>query len=114
MNNINGLKITGNKIATFKNHRSTEQEIDVLYLRERNAFVTFGIKRFFGEKEILIPAYLVVSDFQLIGAIISTILEKLSVLCNGDGQFNYASRLEAMGQEFSLIEEDDYMILDRI
>jgi hypothetical protein len=83
-------------------------------MKEWNAFVTFGINKNFAEKEILIPALLVVSDFKLIGAIISSVLEKLSVACEEDGQFSYASRLEVMGQIFSLTEKGEYMVLDKV
>ena len=114
MDHKSDLMAVENKIATFKNSVSPGQNVDIVYLREENAFLTVGISKFFAEKEIFIPAYLVVSDFQLIGAIVSSILEKLSQMCDSDGQFSYASRLEVMGQQFSLTEKEKYMVLDRI
>ena len=65
-------------IATIGNKEDQTQNIDIRYLSDENAFVTSGIKLHFGEREILIPSQLVLVDFQLIGAIVSAILEKLS------------------------------------
>ena len=76
--------------------------------------MTHGIEAQFDEKEISIPGHLVVMDFQLMGAIISEILEKLSLAREGDTSFSYASRLKVMDRHYSLAEEGDYMMLREI
>ena len=69
-------------IATIGNKEDPTQNIDIRYLSDENAFVTSGIKLHFDEREILIPSQLVIVDFQLIGVIVSAILEKLSQALN--------------------------------
>jgi len=80
-------------IATIGNKEDQTQNIDIRYLSDENAFVTSGIKLHFGEREILIPSQLVLVDFQLIGAIVSAILEKLSQAHDMDSTFEYAPQL---------------------
>src|SRR4030042_1295471 len=72
------LDSTDGIIATIENEDNPSQVIALKYLPGENAFVTSGIRTHFVEKEILIPAHLLVIDFQLMGAIVTAILEKLS------------------------------------
>jgi hypothetical protein len=103
-----------NIIATIINTSNSEQNIDILYLKEKNAFLTFGINNFFAEKEILIPAYLGIGDFNLVGAIVSAILEKMSQVSDNDGYFEYPAQLVVLGCNYSLTEDGEYMILEKI
>ena len=75
MRDANGMTGSDDIVATIENTKDPTQRIALYYLREENAFVTSGIQHHFGEKEILIPAHLVIMDSQLIGSIISAILE---------------------------------------
>ena len=56
-------------VGSIENQADPSQRVDIKYVQEDNAFVTSGIQTHFAEKEIFIPAYLVVTDFQLMGAI---------------------------------------------
>ncbi len=103
-----------NIIATIQNQTDPSQCIHIQYLKNEHVFVTSGIKAQFAEKEILIPGHLAVMDFQLIGAIIGQILEKLSKAREGDTHFAYATRLEVMDRRYSLEEEGAYMMLKEI
>ena len=63
-------------VGSIENQTDPSQRIDIKYVQNENAFVTSGIYTHFAEKEISIPDHLVVMDFQLMGAIVSEILEK--------------------------------------
>jgi len=98
-------------IATIENRDNPSQSIDVLYKREENAFVTSGIQDHFGEKEILIPAHLVVMDLQLIGAIVSAILEKISQAHDRDSTFSYVPRFDVLDKTYTLENYGAYVKL---
>ena len=98
-------------IATIGNKEDPTQNIDIRYLRDENAFVTSGIKLYFAEKEILIPSKLVLMDFQLIGAIVSAILEKLSQAHDMDSTFEYEPQFNVLDKPYSLEEWGEYMKL---
>lgn len=98
-------------IGSIENQSDPSQRVDIKYLSEQNAFVTLGIQNHFAEKEIMIPAHLVVMDFQLMGAIVSEILEKLSLAREKESTFAYAPRIEVMGKSYCLENSEDYMVL---
>ena len=98
-------------IATIANQEDASQTVDIVYLQEQSAFVSSGIAHHFQEKEIFIPAHLVVSDLQLMGTIVAEILEKLSRA--RDSTFTYASTIEVMGTAYTLESYGDYMKLSR-
>ena len=102
---------SGDIVGTIENKENPSQHIAIRYLREQNAFVTSGIKAHFDEKEILIPAHLVIVDFQLIGAIVSAILEKLSQAHDRDSTFDYVPQFDVLGKTYTLEESGDYMNL---
>lgn len=101
-------------VATIENEKNPTQVIHIQYLREENAFVTSGIRMHFDEREILIPAHLVITDLRLMGAIISTILEKLSEAHDREGSFHYASRLDALDKAYSMEAYGDYIRLEAL
>jgi hypothetical protein len=98
-------------IATIENRDKPGQAVAIKYLRDRNAFVTSGIRTYFDEKEILIPAHLVAIDFQLIGTIVSAILEKLSQAHEMETTFDYEPRFEVLDKVYVLTERGEYMEL---
>jgi hypothetical protein len=98
-------------IATIGNKEDPTQNIDIRYLKDENAFVTSGIKLHFDEKEILIPSQLVIVDFQLIGAIVSAILEKLSQARDMESTFDYVPRFNVLDKTYSLESCGEYMKL---
>jgi len=98
-------------IATIGNKEDPTQNIDIRYLKDENAFVTSGINLHFGEREILIPSQLVLVDFQLIGAIVSAILEKLSQARDMESTFDYVSQFHVLDKTYSLEEWGEYMKL---
>ncbi len=102
---------SSNIIATIGNKEDPTQNIDIRYLRDENAFVTSGIKLHFDEREILIPSQLVIVDFQLIGAIVSAILEKLSQARDMESTFDYAPRFNVLDKTYSLENCGEYMKL---
>ena len=107
-----GSDAGGGVIATIRNNSNSEQSVDVVYVREENAFVTSGIQTLFAEKELLIPAHMVLVNFNLIGTIISAILEKLSVACDSESPFQYASGFQVMDKSYTLQVQGDYMRLE--
>jgi hypothetical protein len=98
-------------VATIENEKDPTQSISIQYLREENAFVTSGIKVHFDEREILIPAYLVIMDLRRMGAIISAILEKLSQAHDRDGTFEYVPQFDALDKTYTLVQYGAYMKL---
>lgn len=108
MTDDTGLAGSTTIVATIENEKDPTQRIIVHYLREENAFVTSGIKVYFDEKEILIPAYLAVMDLRLMGAIISAILEKLSQTHDREGTFQYAPRFDALEKTYTLAPYGDW------
>ncbi|EFK05732.1 conserved hypothetical protein [delta proteobacterium NaphS2] len=48
------------------------------------------------------------------GAIVSEILEKLSLAREGDTTFNYASRIQVMEKVYTLEDEGEYMLLKEL
>ena len=98
-------------IATIENEDNPSQVIAVKYLPDEQAFVTSGIEKYFGEKEILMPIHLMVIDFQLMGTIISVILENLSHAHENEQAFAYAPRFEVLGTKYSLTKYEKYMKL---
>jgi len=105
------LNDTDGIIATIENRDKPEQAVAIKYLRDQNAFVTSGIRTYFDEKEILIPAHLVAVDFQLIGTIVSAILEKLSQAHEMETTFDYAPKFEVLDKVYALTECGEYMEL---
>jgi hypothetical protein len=99
-------------IATITNTANPSQVISVKYLRSESAFCTSGIRTCFGIKEILIPVYMVAKDLQLIGSIISAILERISQAGETGAAFVYAERFEVLGKRYTLSEEGEYMKLE--
>jgi hypothetical protein len=99
-------------IATIENSTNPEQSVGIRYLRERNSFATSGIRTYFGEKEILVPAHLAVSDFQLMGTILSTILEGLSRAKETEGSFQYVPEFEVLDRTYTLTESGEFMKLE--
>lgn len=98
-------------IATIDNEKDPSQRIAIQYLKEENAFVTSGIGLHFDERELLIPAYLVVMDLRRMGAIISAILEKLSQAHDRESTFQYAARVDALEKTYTLAPYREYMRL---
>ncbi len=102
---------TERTIATIENKDNPSQSIDLKYLSDENAFVTSGIRTHFGENDIFIPSKLVVINFDLIGAIVSTILEKLSKAKEEESTFEYAPSFDVLGNKYTMTEYGDYMKL---
>jgi len=111
MTSETSLNDTDGIIATIENRDKPGQGVAIKYLRDRNAFVTSGIRTYFDEKEILIPAHLAAIDFQLIGTIVSAILEKLSEAKEMETTFDYEPRFEVMDKVYALTECGEYMEL---
>ncbi|MCD6296467.1 MAG: hypothetical protein J7M30_04870 [Deltaproteobacteria bacterium] len=109
MTSDTNLNDTDGIIATIENRDNPDQAIAIKYLKDQNAFVTSGIQTYFGEKEILIPAYLVAVDFQLIGTIVSAILEKLSQAHEMETTFDYEPSFEVLNKVYALKECGEYM-----
>ena len=99
-------------IATITNTANPSQVVSIKYLRSESAFCTSGIRACLGIKEILIPVYMVAKDVQLIGSIISAILERISRAEETGSAFAYAERFEVLGKHYTLSEEDEYMKLE--
>ena len=111
MNDQTDSDRTQDIIATIENKDNPEQSIALKYISDENAFVTSGIQTHFGEKEILIPSHLVVINFDLMGTIVSTILEKLSTAQDRESTFAYAPNFEVLGKKYTMTEYGDYMKL---
>jgi hypothetical protein len=105
IDNTNGI------IATIENKDNPSQIIAIKYLPDEQAFVTSGIRTNFDEKEILMPAYLVVVDFQLMGTIVSAILEKISEAQELETTFEYAPNLDVMDRSYTLKDYGEYIKL---
>lgn len=101
-------------IGKILNKDNPEQVVAIQYLRQESAFVTSGMKTHLGVKEILIPVHLVALDFQLVGAILSAILEKISHSHEMDLSFHYVSRFQVMGKEYSLTEYGEFMKIEAV
>lgn len=99
-------------IATITNSANPSQVVSIKYLRSESAFCTSGIRACLGIKEILIPVYMVAKDVQLIGAILSAILERISQAAETGSAFAYAGRFEVLGKHYTLSEEGEYMKLE--
>jgi hypothetical protein len=99
-------------IGTITNKRNPNQVIEIIYMKTENAFCTSGIRSFSNMKEILIPVYMVANDFQLVGAIISTILERISVAEETGIPFEYAPRFEVADRAYVMHESGDFMKLE--
>ena len=98
-------------IATIENKDNPSQTVDIKYLPEENSFVTSGIQAHFGIKEIMIPAHLVVIDLQLMGAIVSTILEKVSQAQEKETSFEYSPTFEVLDRKYSMTEFNEFVKL---
>jgi hypothetical protein len=99
-------------IATIANSKNPSQVVSIKYLRSKSAFCTLGIQSLLGSREILIPVYLVAKDLQLIGTIISAILERISQADETGATFVYEKRFEVLGRQYTLTEEGEYMKLE--
>lgn len=104
--------LSGNVIASIQNRQDPGQTIDLIFLPGEGGFATSGIRTCFDLPEILIPSHLVAEDLNLMGAIVSAILEKISQACEGDGSFEYVSGFRVMGREFTLSPHGDFMKLE--
>jgi hypothetical protein len=112
MADSNETKKDDQVIGTISNKRNPEQVIEIIYLRNENAFCTSGIRSLLNMKEILIPVYLVANDFQLVGSIVSEILERISVASETGIPFEYARRFEVLDRAYTLSESGDFMKLE--
>jgi len=112
MTDSTGQGSTERVIATIENKDNPNQVIAIKYLRAENAFVTEGIHANLGEKEILVPVHLIAKDLEMMGAILSAILEKISQAHERDIQFEYVAQFEVMGTQYGLREQGDYMRLE--
>ncbi len=101
-----------NIIATINNKDDPNQVIAIKYFQEENAFVTSGIEANLGEKEFMIPVHLVALDLELIGTILSAILEKISQAHEKDMTFDHASNFEVLGKNYGLSEQGDFIKLE--
>jgi hypothetical protein len=99
-------------IATITNRNNPSQVISIKYLKPENAFCTSGIQDYLGMKEILIPVHMVAKDLQLIGTILSAIMERISQSNETGTTFVYAQRFEVLGRHFTLTEVGEYMKLE--
>lgn len=99
-------------VATIANRNNPSQVISIKYIRARSAFCTSGIRVFFGVKEILIPVYMVAKDFQLVGTMVSAILERISQAEETETAFVYERRFEVLGRRYTLTEEEEYVKLE--
>jgi hypothetical protein len=99
-------------IGTIENKDNPAQRVEISYLRGESAFVTSGIRKHLGMKEILVPVHLIAKDFQLIGTIISAIMERISQARESNVDFQYAARFEVLGKKYSLTEYGDFMRLE--
>jgi hypothetical protein len=98
-------------IATIQNQSNPDQSIDLVFVPEENGFATSGIRPHFDLPEILIPARLVTQDLQLVGAIVSAILERISQAGEKDGTFEYAARFTVLDREYTFTPHGPYMKL---
>ncbi|MGD8385521.1 MAG: hypothetical protein PVG49_00165 [Desulfobacteraceae bacterium] len=101
----------GRVIGTIKNQENPDQSIDLVFLPEENGFATSGIRPHFDLPEILIPAHLVAQDLNLIGAIVSAILERISKACEQDNTFEYPSRFQVMERDYTLEPKGEFVVL---
>ncbi len=99
-------------IATIENKNNPSQSIAIKYLSEEKAFVTSGIQTHFGEKEIMMPAHLIVINFDLMGAIVSSILEQLSTAKEMEATFEYSHKFEVMDKVYIMSEYGEYIKLE--
>ncbi len=99
-------------IATIENSLNPGQVVSIVYVPEENGFATSGIRTHFDLPEILIPAHLVAQDLELMGAIVSAILERISKACETESTFAYYSRFEVMGRDFTMTPHGDYVKLE--
>ena len=99
-------------IARITNKDDPNQVIAIRYFQEDNAFVTSGIAANLGVKEIMIPAHLVALDLELIGTILSAILEKISQAHETETTFDFVSSLEVLGKTYTLTEQGGFMKLE--
>ena len=99
-------------IATIRNQHDPRQEVHILYKAHENVFATSGIMRHFGVREILIPAYLVVKDLELMGTIVAAILEEISQAKDSESTFQYSPYLEVMGKEYTMKRDGEFMVLE--
>jgi hypothetical protein len=99
-------------IATITNKADPSQVISIKYLKPENAFCTSGIREYLGVKEILIPVHMIAKDLQLIGTILSAIMERISQANDAGAPFAYAQRFEVLGRQYTLTEAGEYMKLE--
>ncbi len=107
-----GKETESQVVATIENQQNPNQRIDLVYLPEENGFSTDGIRKHFDLPEILIPAHLIAQDMHMMGAIVSTILERVSLACERDAAFEYVSRFQVMGREFTLAPRGDRVVIE--
>jgi hypothetical protein len=107
----NGLDPEHAVVGTIQNRNNPQQIIAIKYLRPENAFVTSGIRAYFGIREVLIPVFMAVSDFQLMGAIVSAILERISIADDAGLEFSYAQGFSVLDRNYTLKARGEYVEL---
>lgn len=93
-------------IAKIENRLNKNQFVNLVYLPSMNSFITDGIYEMFGYKEILVPAYMVIKDIELVGAIISTLLEDMTVCFEKGLAYKGVGKFELFGSRYTLDERD--------
>jgi hypothetical protein len=99
-------------VATIENQENPSQVVQIRYLREENAFATVGIREYFDQREILMPAHLVSANLQLIGTIVSAILERISIAHEKQVPFQYAQHFTVLERAYTLKQYGEFVKLE--
>jgi hypothetical protein len=86
--------------------------VKIRYVKAENGFCTIGFREYFGQREVLISTHLVAADLQLMGTILSAILERLSVAEESGVSFQYAQRFDVLDKSYTLTEWNEFMKLE--
>lgn len=100
-----------NVIARIQNRLNKDQCVNLVYLPSMGVFITEGIFQVFGIKEIVIPSYLVIKDLELIGSILSTILEDMARCAERGQNYKMIERFELFGKNYVIDEKPLYFEL---
>lgn len=100
-------------LMTIQNSKKPEQTLYLVFQPLNAHFVTQGLKRLFGLKEIWIESSDVLNSMQDIAQLLSFLLETMSAAQDLNLPYHYENEFEHEGVRYTLYEKGDHRLLKR-
>ncbi len=113
---MEGFQDTGDRVVLLKiqNSNKPDQMIELVMDRSNSHFVTEGLKKLFGIKEIWIESEDLLQKLPDYAEVLSFLLSAMSAAEDFRLPFAYQNEFEFHGARYTLYEKGDYRVLRKI